>query len=128
MKKVRKIITKKITLNHTVSFPLEDMKNCSIANRLVFDFRGEIFEGKSEKQFREMLMSTVFSLIPEIMAEYVAICLAISQVNGQASDLLEKRLVDHLNELDELSQSMFEYEQEKQNRPRPNNCEDVKIT
>lgn len=115
MEKIKNLIV----LDSMVTFPLEEMKNHAIGVQVVFDLRGQdLAKGKSEEWMRDALKRTVFNQIPEVMAEYIAISLAISTEDGEKPNHLEEKLLEHLKELKKISQSALDEAIKKQKNVR----------
>lgn len=112
MEKVKKLIT----LNSVVTLPFVEAKDYTVGVHIVFDFRGQrIAKGSTEEGIQKKMEATVFGKIPEVMAEYVAICFAMGSEDGENPNHLESTLNAHLKELSELAKSALEERLKKQN-------------
>ncbi len=61
-----------------------------------------------------MLKATVFNCIPDVMATYIAIAMAIGDRKGEVACDLEKKLYEHLKELKKISEFALEKEMKNQ--------------
>lgn len=102
-----------LILDSEVAFPLVEESDHTVKVAIVIDFRGqELGIGETEESVQGKLKKTVFALIPEVMAEYVAISFALS--DRDVGKDLEKELCEHLKILNELCNSALDAEIKKQ--------------
>lgn len=103
-----------IVIKQEVTFPIEEMKAQSVTVEIIFDCRGQnLANGKSEEAITRLIESSVYGLVSDVMAEYIATSFGLIVFGSEMGKPLEKTLADHLKVLRKTAKCALEKEIEK---------------